>query len=410
MIYHLEENLKLGKFVTAKLPRQAPIYSWFSYPHSFSRELVHELLDLFGATTNDWVLDPYVGAGTTLLACREKSIPALGIDELPLSVFVSNTKVQSYNPDELNTCLDSFSPKRPQNDVFGSVPVVDIAFTQEVRAKISEIYGWATDLPSKPRNFFLLALLSILEEISQTAKSGGWLKLIDNTVDCNKVVDIFKTKARLMISDLRIITLPNNSGERWYAVLGDARKIEKPGCPIRYVITSPPYLNRHDYTRVFALEMALHFVRTNADLIAIRSQAMRSHVEAKPPKDLSTADYHQPQCLKDIIQRLRVSASKADRARVPKMVEGYFEDMYACLRSLSMLVESGGAIAFVLGNVRFSGVSIPVDEIVAEIGEQVNLRVEKIIIARYRGNSAQQMKEFGRDPARESIIIWRKSN
>lgn len=410
MVYRVEENLKLGRYVTAQLPRQTPIYSWFSYPHSFSRELVHELLDSFGATRDGWVLDPYVGAGTTLLACREKSIPALGIDELPLSVFVSNTKVQSYNADELMTLLDDFNPKRPQTDVFGSVPVVDMAFTPQVRKEISEIYGWANALPSNSKNFFVLALISILEEISQTVKSGGWLKIIDNTVDSTKVVDIFKAKARLMISDLQSVKLPHNTGENWYTILGDARKIEKLEHPIRFVITSPPYLNRHDYTRVFALEMALHFVKTNADLIAIRSKAMRSHVEARSPQDLPTADYHQPQCLIDIIQRLKVSSSKTDRVRVPKMVEGYFEDMYACLRALSMIIESGGGIAFVLGNVRFSGISIPVDEIVAEIGEQVNLQVDKIMVARYRGNSAQQMKEFGREPARESIIIWRKSS
>ena len=44
---------------------------------------------------------------------------------------------------------------------------------------------------------------------------------------------------------------------------------------------------------------------------------------------------------------------------------------------------------FVLGNVRFAGISIPVDEIMAELGEQIGLTWLKTVVARLRGNSAQ---------------------
>ena len=90
------------------------------------------------------------------------------------------------------------------------------------------------------------------------------------------------------------------------------------------------------------------------------------------------------------------------------MIRGYFEDIYMSLASLYERIGRGGKIAFVLGSVRFSGVMIPVDEIVADIGEQTGLKVDKIIVARYRGNSAQQMAQFGREPARESVILWQK--
>ena len=409
MTYTIEERPEYGKYVTAKLPRVTPIYRWFSYPHSFSRELVHELLDFFGARPGEWVLDPYVGAGTTLLACREKSIQAFGIDELPLSVFVSNAKSQSYDVQELKSCIDSFFMVETTSDPFGTIPVVDVAFTPYVRGKINSIYTWTSQLSLSTRNFFILALLSILENISQTAKSGGWLRIIENQVDQDQVEVIYKAKVKQMIEELELSNLPNNCGESWYAIQGDARTIDTYEHPVKYVITSPPYLNRHDYTRVFALEMALHFVKTNADLIAIRSQALRSHVEARPLENLMVSGYSQPQSLTSIINKIKEISSKSDRRRVPKMIEGYFEDMYSCLKALYSGLEDNGKVAFVLGNVRFSGVSIPVDEIVAEIGEQAGFQMNKIIIARYRGNSAQQMKEFGREPSRESIIIWQKT-
>jgi hypothetical protein len=37
------------------------------------------------------------------------------------------------------------------------------------------------------------------------------------------------------------------------------------------------------------------------------------------------------------------------------------------------------------------------------------LRCERIVAARYRGNSAQQMKTFGRHPARESVVYFQKA-
>ncbi len=61
-----------------------------------------------------------------------------------------------------------------------------------------------------------------------------------------------------------------------------------------------------------------------------------------------------------------------------------------------------------VGNVRHAGVMVPVDEILVGVGAQVGFAREAVWVARLRGNSAQQMGEFGREPARESIVCLRK--
>ena len=90
------------------------------------------------------------------------------------------------------------------------------------------------------------------------------------------------------------------------------------------------------------------------------------------------------------------------------MLEGYFLDMYLCLREVMRVSCPGAKIAFVVGNAQYSGEPILVDELTAEIGEQVGLKCEKILATRYRGNSAQQMGKYGRNPSRESVVIFRK--
>lgn len=67
-----------------------------------------------------------------------------------------------------------------------------------------------------------------------------------------------------------------------------------------------------------------------------------------------------------------------------------------------------GKVAMVVDNVRFEGELLPVDIVLSEMAEEVGFQVEEIIVGRYKGNSSQQMKKYGRVPVRESIVIWRK--
>jgi hypothetical protein len=52
--------------------------------------------------------------------------------------------------------------------------------------------------------------------------------------------------------------------------------------------------------------------------------------------------------------------------------------------------------------------TLPVDEILLSIGQTIGYIALTSWVARLRGNSAQQMGQYGREPARESIIILQK--
>ena len=94
--------------------------------------------------------------------------------------------------------------------------------------------------------------------------------------------------------------------------------------------------------------------------------------------------------------------------RVARMLKGYFEDMYLVLRKLQALLSPGGVCVFVVGNVRYAGVMTPVDEILIDVAQQVGFTFDTVWVARLRGNSAQQMGRFRREPARESVVCLRK--
>lgn len=413
-----EERLDWRKLVTPCFTRTRPIYNWFIYPHSFDKQLVQELLAEMEIGPGQTVWDPFVGAGTTVLACKQLGISAYGTDLLPISVLISRAKICDYDPDTLSDTLDSFTYRirKGTQDRFADVAIVRKALSPRIRLRISSLLEQMRALAEPARLFFTIALISILEDVSYTVKSGGWLRLdFDKSVSERDVKSLFVQRASMMLDHVRTSTslatpsprqtIGRGSASYVDVWIGDAR-FERLLQPVNAVITSPPYLNRHDYTRVFALELALVAVNTDKELKELRYQTLRSHVEARAPKRTDQNDYQPPVLLDKVLKD--IEARGVNNTRIPQTIRGYFEDMYHVLMSTRENLESGGMAAFVLGNTRFSGVMIPVDLIVAEIGRKLGLEPEKIIVARYRGNSAQQMGVYGREEARESVIIFHK--
>ena len=77
-----------------------------------------------------------------------------------------------------------------------------------------------------------------------------------------------------------------------------------------------------------------------------------------------------------------------------------------CLRELSRVCCGAANVAVVVGNARYSGRVIRVDEYTAELGERVGLICREIRAVRWRGNSAQQMGRYGRVASRESVVLF----
>lgn len=399
-----------GPLISPARDKNEPIYNWHAFKHSYSKNLVGKLVTLFKLKKGSWVLDPFCGGGTTLLACKEMGIHARGIDILPFSAFLSNVKSKTYDSSKLKRHLKEFkvrlSSSRGKNH--GSLPdigIVDKAFPVPVKKELLFLRKRIGEIADKQsRDFFMLALLSILESVSNTLKSGGFLRLRSRPpLSSSEVRFQFLVRVETMIQDVEIFNKAVLPKTKINATVGDARKFNA-GRKFDAIITSPPYPNRHDYTRIYGLEMTLHFVKDNPELKKIRYKTLRSHVEAR--KRYPALGYKEPPALNQIITHIRKAG--LNNSQVPQMIKGYFEDMFLVLDQMHKHLKKGGKIALVVSNVRFGGINLPVDTLLASIGEQVGLSAESVLVARYRGNSAQQMSKFKRNPSRESIIVWKK--
>jgi len=129
---------------------------------------------------------------------------------------------------------------------------------------------------------------------------------------------------------------------------------------------------------------------------------LRSHIESK----IHAGEVPTHPVIKEVLQAL--SRKKLNNPKIPSMITTYFVDMERVIREWFEVLDTKAKVAMVVDNVRFEGELIPVDLVLSEIAEQVGFNVKEIIVARYKGNSSQQMKKYGRVPVRESILIWEK--
>jgi hypothetical protein len=394
-------------WVTPKLMREKPIHRWFTFSHSFSGELVHSLLKEWGLGRGDKVLDPFAGAGTTLLACKAAGVPASGYDLSPLAVFASKVKVAGYRVNRLEKAWDALKRdirrRPPPKKIAHEYPdLIKQALRADRLAVFDALRARTERVPPSSRNFFKLALLGILPMFSDAVAGGGWLKWIKSKGKASQIVGTFEERVAWMLDDLRKTDFsPNRSS--WRISLADARSLPDSDATYSAVITSPPYPNRHDYTRVFGVELMFGFSDA-AKTRKIRYQSFHSHPEARPRRP-STDGYIEPTSLAAALCELE--KRKPDH-RVVKMLRGYFVDMFLCLHEMRRVCKMGGKIALIVGNAQYRGIPFLVDELTAEIGEQTGLTCEKLYAARYRGNSAQQMGKFGRNPSRESVVVFQR--
>lgn len=402
------ERPEWGAWVTPKLLRQRPVYRWYVYPHSYDKELVITLLNELKVQRDECVWDPFVGAGTTLLACREYGCSAVGTDLLPLSVLVTRAKIGKYDHQRLASELEKFSFKLPAGiiDRFAPIPVVKKSLNAERRRQVSYLLNQIDSLPASSGLFFRLALLRCLDDFGLAVKSGGWLRIDpERNVNGNSLKTLFCNYTRLMLEDVGLHAERQIHDSVLKVKLADARTA-RTGQLMSACITSPPYLNRHDYTRVFAQELALIGVTSPAELISLRRRTLRSHVEARPLPHIQKGHLQLPPIIPTIVAE--IESAGVNNPQVPKMVTGYFEDMLLVMQNIARNLRPKGVVALVVGNTRFSGIMIPVDEILVAMGPAAGLEPDQIIVTRHRGNSAQQMGIYGREPSRESVVILRK--
>ena len=453
----LEETPKFNrKLVSFQASKDEILHSWLKYREGFSPQLVDGLLDEFGVQMGERILEPFAGSSTTLLVAMMRGIDATGIEILPHChlAWQAKSRIAEYSVDELASIAQevdqSTYPSTPNR--FPHLPITADAFSEETEKELMSLTHWieGSSISDDARCLCRLVATSILESVSYTRKDGQYLrwdmrsKKVQNRnrrrMDQGKkrsrgidkgalpnVREVFVAALHEIIRDIRILkeqTYPHSQQE---LLDGSALFILPTMDEGQFagVITSPPYANRYDYTRTYALELA--YLGVKEKISNLRQSLLSCTVENRS-KMKALSDYYleigRRESFDEVVSvikdnavlnevnhalQLRKERGEINNDGVLTMVDNYFSELTFVFAELYRVCRPGAHVAFVNDNVRYAGEIIPVDLLTTNLAEQFGFEPLKVyVFPQRKGNSSQQMAKYGRVPLRKSITIWRK--
>lgn len=184
---------------------------------------------------------------------------------------------------------------------------------------------------------------------------------------------------------------------------------DMPDSSVDTVVTSPPYVNRYDYTRTYALELA-YLGYDQSGFSSLRQAMLTATVENCPKGCITTEALDiagKNKTLQNVLRRLGRQKKDLNNPNIIRMVENYFVEMAVVISELGRIVRHGGNVFMVNDNVRYHGIVVPVDIILSEFAERAGFGCHSIrALPRGKGNSSQQMGRFGRMEVRKCVYRW----
>jgi len=415
------------------LPEDTAVHNWYRFVLSFPPHLVREYLERFDVTPDSTVLDPFCGTGTTLVECKKLGVPCVGIEANSMSHFASQVKADW-------TCSHKGLLRHARRVADAALEQLDSDGVGDV--SIFSAGGVSHPLRSLPNETHALLLkgsisavplhrtLVLLEKIDQLrhdsyysherlALANALVTSIGNLHFGPEVgVAPAKTDAAAispwlaqvgrMADDLE--ALAGRDASPAVAHCADSREAVRtlPRHSVSAVITSPPYPNEKDYTRITRLEsVLLGFIRTKQDLRTLKSRLVRSNtrgVYKGDDDDLWVEGHPAIGAIAEEIERRRVELGKNSGfermyARVTKL---YFGGMARHLADLRACLRPGAQLAYVVGDqASYLRVMIRTAHLLAGIAESLGYQVETIDLFRTRLATAT------RQQLREEVLVLR---
>lgn len=230
-----------------------PYYTMFPLNFPFKK--------LSKAKSNDWVLDPFCGRGTTNYAARLRGLPSVGIDSNPVAAAIASAKFVDVEPNDIaieckNILTDDFEPEDVPQGRFWDLCYHPLTLKQICKLREELLKDCSTDTRIALRALILGILHGPLRKglpaylSNQMPRTYGtkpnsairfWEKrqLYPNKIDVDELVE---RKAHYSFSHLP----PPSDG---MVLQADSREaIDKlTQARFKWVITSPPYYGMCSY-------------------------------------------------------------------------------------------------------------------------------------------------------------------
>ncbi len=350
-----------------------PIHRWFRYSAGFSAEWVQQ--EVASRRGQVRVLDPFVGSGTTCLACDAAGMPSIGIESHPFVRRVARAKL-AYRADVgqfIRRAQAAFEAADRAVACVDRYPaLIQKCFSKETLAYLDRFrQSVQAEHDGSPESELLwLTLVCSLRAVSE-AGTAPWQYVLPGrrktrppapSVALRKTVEMIAADVAWMARRATPLATLQADDARECATVTDGWAT--------LVLTSPPYANNYDYADATRLEMTfLGEISGWGDLQDnVRKHLVRACSQHVPPGSIDLEVVLASPEMEPIRNDIAVVCSRLSELREERggkktynnMVACYFLDMAQVWRALRRCCRSPSEVCFVVGDSAPYGVYVPV--------------------------------------------------
>lgn len=360
------------KCVPTPSPKLRPIpiakaQRWYPFYAMFSDQFATSVIAHCGLPTGAVILDPWVGAGTTIAAAMSHGYCGIGIDINP--VMVTLTRARTINRSAASKAANWLAKKEFYNHTSGSLPSDDALLNwfgprtarnlRSVQVAICERYQTCL----AEQSFLLTALFEVTRKVASAirTKNPTWVRRSPtqrSSMSAKAIVAALEATAQ------RRVSLCPEQSTKGDVSLGNSVSLPLPDNSVDLVLTSPPYCTRIDYAVTTQVELAVLGEPIN-DFRTLRVQTMGTTAirEAIP-----TSSAMWGQTCETLLTKIARHSSKGSPNYYSPTYLQYFSDLYYSLAEIARCTRPASRVVIVVQDSRYKELHVNLPLIVEEMG------------------------------------------
>ncbi len=405
-----------------------PYYA--GYPETFARKII-ESSDLKAGSL---IFDPWNGSGTTTFAAAQLGFKAIGLDLNPVMVIVSRARILPFSEADAlqplsrailasadySICADSSDPLLNWFDrnATNTIRAIERSVCEQLVGTLTiSQNGINLDKLSSIAAAFYVALFAVCRDLTRSFQSSNptWLKLakagerrislrrssierrfqqhIDEMANVlsGKLVEAARDcfPAEIMLADSTSSTLPKES--------------------VDFILTSPPYCTRIDYTAATRVELAVIAPLVEENIIELGRNMIGS--TRVPKREIQFEKSWGPTC-KRFLHQVKSHPSKASGGYYLRTHLDYFDKLARSIDAIVEVLQPSGAAILVVQDSFYKEVHNDLPTIAGEIAAGRGLvlkRRDDFYFRRSMSGINKNSRTYGRKPgAVESVLCFQK--
>jgi len=391
-------TIKVEEFPTDKIPFKCNFsiesnkvtsftHGYLKYPCKFIPHIPRWAIKRYATGSDEVILDPFVGSGTTLVEAAIAGKTALGIDFDPLSRLLAKVKSTPLPISKIYKLKIDLSrlltrTRKLKGDLpVPKIPNIDLWFSKKTIDELSRIKQIIEDYYNENndkdiRDFLLIAFASIIRKVSFAENQSPKPYVSKKIKKVPK--SVFPTFVNTVDNNLeKMIEFTKVAKSEGGIIIGDdAREINKNQIKkfspegIDLAITSPPYINAFDYVRSLKLEnFWLGFV-DNEIIKELKKKQIGTEFISNEKYKCELPETGNIR-LDNIIKKIY----KVDKKRAYVVLK-YFNDMKINIEQVFNNLKDGGFYCIVVGDSKIRGVIVPTHEILIDISREIGFDLD----------------------------------